>query len=500
MATPTLAALQRALGEDLQPYPPGRRVPSTPVTAVHVSELPDPSRYLDGGELLLTTGLSAIPSAVWFRGYVARLRDAGVAGLALGLGPRFAEVPSGFVRAAESSEVPLFVVPVRTQFLTISRRFWQLYAVPDRRRAASALALHRALVEAAASANPEATVLQRLASGVRGWAVRLSAEGAVEGVYPGSARGRARELRHEVRRCAIAGMQTALTLPVSDQIVVVHPVIARSAQGADQSGGYVAVGSSAPLPAEHRHLVLAGVALLGAQLGHRRELRVAEMTARAPVLRLLVEGSPDAARTLARIVVPEILDRPVLAVVLRGPGRALDRAWTETAGAERCLAGWLADGVLRLVVRAADDTAQWLRGLTATGLAGAVGPVGHFDALATNLDVLAGRVATGEPGELLDLGSTDSSLLGQVPPRALGAWATALLGPVLAYERADVVGALTAFLRHAGAWEPAARELRVHRHTLRYRIDRAAELLGTDLADPDRRAELWLALRALGRA
>jgi DNA-binding PucR family transcriptional regulator len=37
--------------------------------------------------------------------------------------------------------------------------------------------------------------------------------------------------------------------------------------------------------------------------------------------------------------------------------------------------------------------------------------------------------------------------------------------------------------------------LSVHRNTVRQRIARCAQLLGTDLDDPDVRMELWFALR-----
>ena len=46
----------RALGEYLHPVY-GSVVRETPVTAVHSSELVDPTSYVSGGELVLTTGL-----------------------------------------------------------------------------------------------------------------------------------------------------------------------------------------------------------------------------------------------------------------------------------------------------------------------------------------------------------------------------------------------------------------------------------------------------------
>ena len=69
-----------------------------------------------------------------------------------------------------------------------------------------------------------------------------------------------------------------------------------------------------------------------------------------------------------------------------------------------------------------------------------------------------------------------------------------LLGPLADYDRrqhGDLVASLRAFLEHNGNWEAAARALAVHRHTLRYRIRRIAELTGRDLDRADDRVEFW---------
>lgn len=81
---PALDVLVRALGADLvpvtAPLPHGLEV-----TAVHVSELTDPTPYLGGGELLLTTGMGLTGQTAQARAYTARLSRLGVAGLGIGL-------------------------------------------------------------------------------------------------------------------------------------------------------------------------------------------------------------------------------------------------------------------------------------------------------------------------------------------------------------------------------------------------------------------------------
>ena len=59
-----------------------------------------------------------------------------------------------------------------------------------------------------------------------------------------------------------------------------------------------------------------------------------------------------------------------------------------------------------------------------------------------------------------------------------------------------LVDSIEAFLHHNGQWESAAAQLGVHRHTLRNRMDKAAELIGRDLDSAHTRSELWIALKA----
>jgi len=97
-----------------------------------------------------------------------------------------------------------------------------------------------------------------------------------------------------------------------------------------------------------------------------------------------------------------------------------------------------------------------------------------------------------------DLGS-HRLLLARQEDAALEAISRGLLGPLADYDHrqhGDLVASLRAFLEHNGNWEAAARALGVHRHTLRYRVRRVAELTGRDLERAGDRVEFWLALQA----
>ncbi|MFC5125332.1 helix-turn-helix domain-containing protein [Pseudoclavibacter helvolus] len=50
------------------------------------------------------------------------------------------------------------------------------------------------------------------------------------------------------------------------------------------------------------------------------------------------------------------------------------------------------------------------------------------------------------------------------------------------------------------AWDPVAKSLGIHRHTLRSRVSTAEQLLGVDLQTFAGRAEVWAAMRLLDEA
>jgi PucR family transcriptional regulator, purine catabolism regulatory protein len=114
------------------------------------------------------------------------------------------------------------------------------------------------------------------------------------------------------------------------------------------------------------------------------------------------------------------------------------------------------------------------------------------------LGTAASARAHGPVATVDDLGS-HRLLLALQEDAALEAFSRGLLGPVRDYDRrqhGDLVQSLWVFLEHNGNWESAARTLGVHRHTLRYRVRRIAELTGRDLDLAADRVEFWLALRA----
>src|SRR4029453_2780667 len=77
-----------------------------PVRWAHVSELEDPTAFLRGGEVLLTTGLGLSRGAERQARYVQRLAGAGLAGLGLGLGFGFDATPRALAASGAAAGFP----------------------------------------------------------------------------------------------------------------------------------------------------------------------------------------------------------------------------------------------------------------------------------------------------------------------------------------------------------------------------------------------------------
>src|ERR1700684_4599408 len=88
----------------------GESATDVPVRWVHISEIEDPTPWLSGGELLLTTGMQ-LDSAERQQAFVARLAAHQLAGLGFGTGSAHAVVPPALLEAAAEREFPVFEVP-----------------------------------------------------------------------------------------------------------------------------------------------------------------------------------------------------------------------------------------------------------------------------------------------------------------------------------------------------------------------------------------------------
>ncbi|MGH2873969.1 MAG: PucR family transcriptional regulator ligand-binding domain-containing protein, partial [Solirubrobacteraceae bacterium] len=118
----------------------GEEAVDVPVRWVHISELHDPTPWMSGGEVLLTTGM-ALQTPDQQREFVGRLADRQIAGLGFAIGHSHEQVPEALVTAAVERDLPVFELPYELPFIAVTETaFTQLvneqYAVLRRAIAA----------------------------------------------------------------------------------------------------------------------------------------------------------------------------------------------------------------------------------------------------------------------------------------------------------------------------------------------------------------------------
>ncbi|MEU1736636.1 PucR family transcriptional regulator [Streptosporangium sp. NPDC020145] len=462
---------------------------------VAVSELEDPTPFLEGGELVLTTGMrlheaDAAP-------YVGRLVARNVTGLGFGVGLGHEEIPAGLVEAAALAGLPLIEVPRDTPFVAISKLVSDLIAAEQYEEISRAFAAQGRLTRAALRPEGAAAVIDRLAHELGGWAALLDEAGAVRHAAGRDASQVTRLLPEleRLRKPAGRGAPASLALSTPAEHIVVQPL------GARRVRGFFAVGAERPFTPVAHTVVNAAGSLLTLAIEHGREHLAAERRIRAAVLRLLLAGQAEAGREVLDLLGETLpVDRLVVLAVRGDREAVLDAVAAGFAGAPTGV--FAAPDAERVVVLApeglADEVAQALAEYGEVGLGAPVGlddlhaGLGQADrALAA-----AGR-GTERVTRFADLAG--QGLLSLLDAEAAEAFSAALLAPLREYgSRADLLESLRAYLACNGHWDAAAQRLGVHRHTLRYRMRRVAELLGRDLDDPGARAELWVALTTAG--
>ncbi|MGE2731002.1 PucR family transcriptional regulator [Mycolicibacterium vaccae] len=119
-AAPTLHDLLETSGLGLS-VPEGRiQQLDRPVSWVHTTEMRDPSRYLRGGELVCTVGIS-LQSEQDCTVFVDALTRAGAAGVCFGVGDGHDVVPAALLSRSSQHGLPVLVAPPTVPFSQISR-------------------------------------------------------------------------------------------------------------------------------------------------------------------------------------------------------------------------------------------------------------------------------------------------------------------------------------------------------------------------------------------
>jgi PucR family transcriptional regulator, purine catabolism regulatory protein len=118
-----------------------------PVSWVHVMGVPDAARWLNGGELILTTYINLPADQAGQCAYVQDLIDTGVAGMALAVGKTIDHAPPHLLRIADQSNFPLIEIPFDARFIDVARSANERIVTENMALVSRALHIQRVLTQ-----------------------------------------------------------------------------------------------------------------------------------------------------------------------------------------------------------------------------------------------------------------------------------------------------------------------------------------------------------------
>jgi PucR family transcriptional regulator, purine catabolism regulatory protein len=515
-----------------------------PVRWVHISELPDPTPWLSGGELLLTTGIQ-LGSEERQREFVRLLAGHHLAGLGFGTGFDHDGLPGALLEEAGRVDFPVFEVPYEMPFIALTEKAFTRLVNEQYEVLQRGIAIHKRLERLVLEERGLDEVVRALAATIGGavWVLSARGESIAARMFRRQVPEAALEhVREEVRRRgggevgvaerALQGAGSARidATPTFDEAAGFapdHPEIAGRSlvlpvsirgRGAPQAW-LVAARDAGGLGDFERLILQQAVTVVALELMRQRAMRDTERRLAGDVLAEALTGRLSESELAVRL-------RPfgvgataaVLVFAQQGGGGAvrsaegdLDRFLSDAgvgalvASRERLLCAVVdaRDGVNPVAVaERARDALQPQHGelRAAASRPAAVGLLRRsFHEARCALEAAALANGHSPPvASYRDLGAFQL-LLSLQDDDALRLYCDSVLGPLedASGEYGDeLIRSLEAFIEQNGQWEKAARELYCHRHTLRYRIRRVEQLTGRDLSSARDRIEFWLALRA----
>ncbi len=463
-----------------------------PVRWVHVSDSERVAALLDGGELLLTTGAGWPGAADALARLVDELADAGLAGIVLELGTRFAVVPPPLVAACRARDLALVTLDREVKFVAVTEE------------------VHRRIIAGQVEALQERQRLHELFTG-------LSLRGAPVEVV--------------VRETARALRAPVVLEDLAHEVVVADPFDLAEAEVLDGWSG-----RSRRLPPEWTRVP---VAARGTRWGELIALpgpphpagpaTVLEQAATALALSRLADGEEAWARLRAEGLIAALLGERYVTVAdvearlessgFPVRGRALYVAVSTAGASGRRAADADADGRTVADVRTLTADVGAERILLVSLPAGArlpdplvaeLDPGAVSDPAATTAELLAAipvvrRLARqAAPGSVLRVADRPLARLAAElsGDHRLQEHSARLLAPLIRHDDAtdgDLLRVLRAVVAHPGNRTAAATASHLSRSVFYQRLALIADLLDADLDDGETLSALHLALLAHGR-
>jgi len=537
----------------------GRRGLDRQVQWVRVMETPETARRLREGELLLTTGFPVKDDVQAQIDLVDGVAGSGGSGLVVKLGRYIDDVPPEMIAEADRRDLPLFTIDQQVPWSKLMEPLLERIINAEHWRLKRSLEIHRRFTDLVLDGKGVNEICRTLADllgsgvAVEDASFHLLAHAAGSTSDPHRRETIARhgtpprvlydpQIQRTLRE--VQESRRPMKVPAFPHLGMSRERIIAPILAANQLLGVISILDHPPDNEELAFMAVEQAALAAAlALIKEREVAEVEGRVRGEYLDDLVQGTygdEAAAQRRARHLGYPLPGRHVLLLVdiddFRGFLRArqlgedaiqaLKRefmrriAGVVRSSYPRALLGARSDSVLALLplgmdgqdqdervhalgLQARETIADWRAGFTVS--VGFSAPVDAPTGVATAhrevravMDTLARFRRWSQVVAVPELGLT--GLLAGVSDDRLVEFVNRHLGSLVEHDRArgaNLIPTLKAYLE-AGEQQAAARRLRVHPNTLRYRLDRIREISGAELDDAETRLNLAVALRVQG--
>lgn len=505
-----------------------------PIAWVHIASVPDAPRWLNGGELVLTTGHNMPPTADEQCQYIQAMVDKGVVGLVLSVGRYIDHAPDYMRNLADQNQFPLIEISFQARFIDIAKATNERIAEENMVTVTGALNIQQVLTQLVLEGGDLKQLATRLA-GLLGQSISIENErfeilASANVAEVDEARrftvseGRTdpRLVRALEERGIIHQLQSTLRpvhIPAMPDVgLELERILAPIVVHGDIYGYVWIIAHDRPLTELDTMAITSGATIAAVMMLYQESIQSAEASLKGGLLSQLIQGDAgrEAILTDQALRYGVDLSQPFVMLLVEYSDRSTQRllqiyrrlnrlatmhAWSAVVGqfAGQAVILTQADeniAVLIEQIRAEINQGGGLRiGVSGTHRGADAVAIAHQQCrevlhITRRLDDLSPAAYFDQLGYLHALyragaGSLDTNPF--VPQVRL----------LLDEQQADLLHTLEAYLDAGGNGVQTAEILHVHRSTLNYRLDRIEQVCSAKLSDPLVRMNLQVALKLI---
>lgn len=501
---------------------------------VHIASVPDAPRWLNGGELVLTTGHNVPQEHSEQQHYIQAMIDKGVAGLVLSVGRYIDHAPEGMRELANAHDFPLVEIPYEKPFINLAKAANERIAEENMAMVAGALDIQQRLTQLVLDGGDLKQLASRMA-GLLGQSISIENErfeilaSANVAAVDEARRFTVSEGRTDPR--LLDALETHGILPeirqtlrpvhipqMPDVGLELERILAPIVVHGDIYGYVWIIADDRPLTDLDSIAINIGATVAALMMLYQESVQSAEASLKGSLLSQLIQSEPGREAVLNDQAMRYGVDltEPYVMLLLENEERStqrmlqLYRRINRLAGVRgwRAVTGQFAGEVIILTQadQAVEKMIEHIRSEVNGGLTFRIGISGVLrDAQAVSKahqqcrEVLYISRRLGDAREVVSFDE-----LGYLHALYRAGAESLQTNPHVSFIRrlldegeTDLFHTLEQYLDAGGNGVQTAERLHIHRSTLNYRLARITELCQADLSDPMTRINLQVALKLL---